>query len=98
MHHNPPAPQAMVAPEHEPEPAGEDLSEATLPPTSPATCPPTTPATCPPTTSRKRANELTLAYLQAESAKEQKRHEETKAKTERFLVLFERLVNNMPEQ
>ncbi|KAK7133519.1 hypothetical protein R3I94_015411 [Phoxinus phoxinus] len=103
---------AIVAPEHEA--LEEDISEPvptlhpTTPvrPTTPTTTFPTTPATTrPPTTpatpsscKRKRGNNLILDFLQAESVKEQERHKETEAQTERFLTLFERLVDKMPQQ
>lgn len=107
-----PHPQAIVTPEHEP--LEEDISEPgstlhpTMPvcPTTPTTTCPTTPATTrPPTTpatpsysKRKRGNNLILEFLQAESVKEQERHKETEAQTERFLTLFEKLVDKMPQQ
>ena len=101
-------PQAIVTPQHEPEPTEEDFSEpgSTLPPTSPVlpttpttTRPPTTPAAPTPSPrKRKRGSNLILDYLKGESGKEQKRHEETEAKTERFLSLFEKLVDKMPQQ
>ncbi|KAL2095496.1 hypothetical protein ACEWY4_010215 [Coilia grayii] len=96
---------AMVTPDNppEPEPADENHTPQTQTPSVPR--PPTTTATpatpCPPMTpasgNRKRSSDATLAFLQSEAAKEQKRHEETEAKTDRFLILFERLVNKMPE-
>ncbi|XP_060883028.1 uncharacterized protein LOC132954487 [Labrus mixtus] len=50
----------------------------------------------PPTHSppKKKKNSL-LNFLIEESAKEQKRHEESEAKTERFLGLFERLIEKI---
>ncbi|KAK9971236.1 hypothetical protein ABG768_024610 [Culter alburnus] len=50
----------------------------------------------PPTPSpkkRKRKSNPTLDFLAEESIKEQKRHEESEAKTERFLNLFEKMIN-----
>ncbi|CAM4571666.1 unnamed protein product [Leuciscus chuanchicus] len=104
--------KAIVAPEHEP--LEEDISEpvSTLHPTTPVrpttpttTCPTTPATTRPPTTpatpsssKRKRGNNLILDFLQAESVKEQERHKETEAQTERFLTLFEKLVDKMPQQ
>ncbi|XP_030283420.1 G8 domain-containing protein DDB_G0286311-like [Sparus aurata] len=68
--------------------------------TNPAT--PSTTLTATPTLSprkRKRnANQQILDFLQAESANEQRRHAESEEKTERFLNLFERLVDKMPDK
>ena len=36
-----------------------------------------------------------LDYLKEKSAKEQQQHEESEAKTDRFLSLFEKLVNKI---
>ncbi|XP_078024503.1 uncharacterized protein LOC144463609 [Epinephelus lanceolatus] len=54
----------------------------------------------PPTPSPKKKKRKTnpiVDFLMAESEKEQKRHEESEAKTERFLNLFERLVDKIPD-
>uniref|UniRef100_A0A8C5AZF4 Ataxin 10 n=1 Tax=Gadus morhua TaxID=8049 RepID=A0A8C5AZF4_GADMO len=50
----------------------------------------------PPTTSIMRRRSKTVAELLAEEAlQEQRRHEESEAKTDRFLDLFERMVNKL---
>ncbi|XP_029938433.1 serine/arginine repetitive matrix protein 2-like [Salarias fasciatus] len=52
----------------------------------------------PPTPSprkKKRKSNPTLDFLKAESEREQRRHEESEAKTDRFLDLFERMVDKM---
>ncbi|CAL9697565.1 unnamed protein product [Knipowitschia caucasica] len=56
---------------------------------------PTTPS---PKKRARRVNNAVLEFFKQESVKEQKRHEETESKTERFLSLFEKLVEKMPEQ
>ncbi|XP_062384166.1 uncharacterized protein LOC134071456 [Sardina pilchardus] len=69
------------------------------PPTAPSTpIHPTTPDTTSPTVlpppSRKRSRSL-ADQLAEEALQEQRRHEESEAKTDRFLVLFERLVDKL---
>ncbi|XP_046874466.1 uncharacterized protein LOC124466643 [Hypomesus transpacificus] len=53
------------------------------------------PPTPSPHKKRKRYNQEILDFLTEESSKEQRRHEESEAKTERFLVLFEKLVEKL---
>src|SRR4029434_8655057 len=72
----------------------EDSASSPGPPTTPIAPDPTTLS---PRKKRMKTNPI-LEFLKQESAKQQKRHEETEAKTERFLSLFEKLVNKMPEQ
>ncbi|MEQ2286211.1 hypothetical protein AMECASPLE_000051 [Ameca splendens] len=48
-----------------------------------------------PKNKRKRRMNPILDFLMEESAKEQKRHEESEAKMERFLNLFEKLIEKM---
>ena len=63
-----------------------------LPPTSPST-PPTEPST--PVIPPRRRSKPLAELLAEEAIREQKRHEETEAKTDRFLALFERMVEKL---
>ncbi|CAM4568665.1 unnamed protein product [Leuciscus chuanchicus] len=60
----------------------------------PTSMPTSTPAATSATTSRRRSNPI-MEYLIEESLQEQRRHEESEAKTQRFLDLFERIVEKM---
>ncbi|KAM4712253.1 uncharacterized protein FYW61_021202 isoform 3-T3 [Anableps anableps] len=56
--------------------------------------PPDSPSFSPKNKRRRRTNPI-LDFLMEESAKEQKRHEESEAKMERFLNLFEKLIEKI---
>ncbi|KAL2092987.1 hypothetical protein ACEWY4_010299 [Coilia grayii] len=60
----------------------------------------TTPAAAPPCKRARSNADMMLEFLKAEAAKEQRRYEESEAKTNRFLSLFEKLVDKIvaPEQ
>ncbi|KAL2091629.1 hypothetical protein ACEWY4_013892 [Coilia grayii] len=60
----------------------------------------TTPAGAPPCKRARSNADMMLEFLKAEAAKEQRRHEQSEAKTNRFLSLFEKLVDKIvaPEQ
>lgn len=60
--------------------------------------PPTTTSASPPTPSpkkKKKKNNPVVDFLKNESEREQKRNKESEAKTERFLCLFEKMVDKM---
>ncbi|XP_057712010.1 uncharacterized protein LOC130929093 isoform X3 [Corythoichthys intestinalis] len=61
--------------------------------TSPCRC--RSPPSTSPSPKRSRKSNPILDYLVQESLKEQKRHEETQKKMERFLTLFERLIDKL---
>ncbi|CAM4634959.1 unnamed protein product [Leuciscus chuanchicus] len=63
-------------------------------PRMPTSMPTSTPAATSATTSRRRSNPI-MENLIEESLQEQRRHEESEAKTQRFLDLFERMVEKM---
>ena len=67
-------------------------------PSSASTPAPQAPTTPSPRKRARRNNNAVLDFFKQESLNEQKRHEETEAKTERFLGLFEKFVEKMPEQ
>lgn len=57
-----------------------------------------TPADPPGPYPRKKKINPALDFLKEESGKEQQRHEESEAKTDRFLTLFEKMVDKMPDK
>ncbi|KAL2101894.1 hypothetical protein ACEWY4_003655 [Coilia grayii] len=60
----------------------------------------TTPAAAPPCKRARSNADVMLEFLKAEAAKEQRRYEQSEANTNRFLSLFEKLVDKIvaPEQ
>ncbi|KAL2078912.1 hypothetical protein ACEWY4_024656 [Coilia grayii] len=60
----------------------------------------TTPAAAPPCKHARSNADVMLEFLKAEAAKEQRRYEQSEANTNRFLSLFEKLVDKIvaPEQ
>ncbi|KAJ7991277.1 hypothetical protein DPEC_G00295660 [Dallia pectoralis] len=68
------------------------LSPSALSPSAPSTSAMACPTT--PSPLKKRSNAI-LDFLTEESSKEQRRHEESEAKTDRFLALFEQMIEKM---
>ena len=81
----------MVEPQVRAEDATVTASAST--PTFAAAASPST--TTPPPCKRGRHSNVMLEFFEAESVKEQRRHEESEGKTDRFLSLFEKLVDKI---